>query len=68
MTPRAQRAIDDWNREVDDEMARMVERGVPPPEAARRAQQRVSDRRALAASQPDEGRLREALKQCGLGA
>ena len=50
MTPIAQRAIESWNHDVDTEMARLIERGVPPSEAARRAQDAVTRRRQAAAS------------------
>ena len=68
MQPEAQRAIDSWNQEVDAEMARLIERGVPPHEAANRAQKHVSDKRRRRYEEIDSDGLRETIQRAGFGA
>ena len=41
-----QRVLDEWNREVEAEMRDLIERGVPPWNAASRANKNVQQRRA----------------------
>lgn len=36
------KAIESWDRDVEKEMRRLIERGVPPFEAARKATDKVS--------------------------
>lgn len=40
------RAVEEWDREIDEETARLIEDGVPPFNAAERARDNVSRRRA----------------------
>ena len=65
MRSEAQRAIDSWNQEVDAEMARLIERGVPPHDATKRAQKHVSDKRSRRAAEIDSENLRETIRRAG---
>ena len=65
MTPIAQRAVDEWNREVDAEMARLIERGVPPWKAATKAQETVQQRREQRADSRDDEAFRMARAAAG---
>ena len=65
MTPIAQRAVDEWNREVDTEMIRLIERGMPPHRAATRAQQIVEARRSGSAEARDNDAFRKAIASVG---
>ena len=68
MRPEAQRAIDSWNQEVDTEMVRLIERGVPPHDATKRAQKHVSDKRSRRAAEIDSEDMRETIRRAGIGA
>ena len=57
----AQQALDSWNREVGAEMARLIERGVPPFDASKRATDVVARRRAERSAAEDEVRFRSTL-------
>jgi len=50
-----QRVLDEWNREVEAEMRDLIERGVPPWDAAGKARQNVSRRRASKAQESGDG-------------
>ena len=65
MTPIAQRAVDEWNREVDTEMIRLIERGMPPHGAATRAQQIVEARRSESAEARYSGAFLKAIAKAG---
>ena len=58
----AQQAVDSWYREVGAEMARLIERGISPFDASKRASDAVAQRRAERAMAEDEARFRNALK------
>ena len=53
MNRETERVIREWRNEVEDEMRRLIERGVPPFDAADRARKNVSSRRA-AQENPDD--------------
>lgn len=53
-----EKAKADWQQEVEAEMVRLIEAGTPPFDAATKARQIVSDRRASRA----RGMLREFTK------
>ena len=65
MSPITQRGVDSWNCEVDAEMVRLIESGVPPHEAARRAQNVVSARRRAIAAATDEARFKKTMTKAG---
>lgn len=44
-----QRVINNWTREVETEMCDLIERGVPPIDAAEQARKNVQKRRAAKA-------------------
>lgn len=45
MNYRGQRALRQWDEDVSDEMARLIEAGVPPIDAAEQAARNVSELR-----------------------
>ena len=47
-----QEATHKWNREVNEEIVRLIEQGVPPFDAADKARDNVSRRRRTAAGLP----------------
>ena len=54
MNAATERAIRDWNNEVEEEMQKLICRGVPPFDAVDQARKNVSNRRRVASEAGNE--------------